>query len=512
MPGHSLGSIFSPRIRGAAAAFVAIVLPLTAYPAQVALTWADNSINETGFRIERATGTGSFAQIATTGTNIAAYADSSVTAGSSYRYRVRAYNGASSSAYSNSVTVNVPAAVPANTAPTISNLVNRTISMNGTTGAIAFTVGDSQTAAGSLAVSGSSSNTTLVPVSGITFGGSGANRTVTVRPAANRTGTATITVRVSDGSLLASDTFVLTVNSTSAGGGGWSGWGGSRWGRYSSNSAPTVSSLASQSVVVNGSTETLAFTVADAETAPDSLVVTASSSDPGLIPDHNITVGGSGTERTLEVRPVSNRTGAAVVEVAVSDGENTTTTRMQVNVGADLQFIDVGDPAIRGGLARAEAEIMVTAAGARTWSITDQLGFAQMSVTGDSEITVQLSTLAAVSPESRAGLMYRASSAYNAAHVAVYLTASSRLVLESRAATGAARRSVAPLAGRLPQWLRLTRTGDSVYAFASVDGVQWDLVEFATVDLPDTALAGVVVSSQVGDRTAVATFRDFTVD
>jgi hypothetical protein len=103
-----------------------------------------------------------------------------------------------------------------NDAPTISNIADRTINQNSSTGPISFTVGDAETAAGSLQVSGTSLNPTLVPNGNIAFGGSGANRTVTVTPAANQTGTATITVTVSDGSLTASDSFVLTVNSASA--------------------------------------------------------------------------------------------------------------------------------------------------------------------------------------------------------------------------------------------------------------------------------------------------------
>lgn len=103
----------------------------------------------------------------------------------------------------------------ANTAPTISDIADQTINQNGNTGALAFTVGDAETAAGSLSVSGSSSNTTLVPNANIVFGGSGANRTVTVTPATGQSGTATITVTVSDGSLTAQDTFLLTVNSGS---------------------------------------------------------------------------------------------------------------------------------------------------------------------------------------------------------------------------------------------------------------------------------------------------------
>ena len=98
-----------------------------------------------------------------------------------------------------------------NDAPTISNITDQTTAMNTVTAPIAFTVGDVETAAGSLTVSGVSSNTTLVPTGNIVLGGSGASRTVTIIPANTQSGTATITVTVSDGSLTASDTFVLTV-------------------------------------------------------------------------------------------------------------------------------------------------------------------------------------------------------------------------------------------------------------------------------------------------------------
>lgn len=104
-----------------------------------------------------------------------------------------------------------------NTLPTITNLPDTTITANGNTGAIPFTVGDSETAAGSLTVSGSSSNQTLVPDANIVFGGSGASRTVTVTPVAGQTGQATITVTVTDGNGgSASDSFLLTVNVNAA--------------------------------------------------------------------------------------------------------------------------------------------------------------------------------------------------------------------------------------------------------------------------------------------------------
>jgi hypothetical protein len=107
-------------------------------------------------------------------------------------------------------------ATSSNTAPTIGAISNQTIAANAATAALAFTVGDTETAAASLTLNGTSSNTSLVPNANITFGGSGANRTVTVTPAANQSGTATITLTVSDGSLTANATFTLTVTETLA--------------------------------------------------------------------------------------------------------------------------------------------------------------------------------------------------------------------------------------------------------------------------------------------------------
>ena len=98
-----------------------------------------------------------------------------------------------------------------NTAPTISDVTNLSIPSGGTTGPLSVTVGDAETAVGSLVVTGSSSNTTLVPNANVVIGGSGASRTVTVTPVSGLTGTSTITVTVDDGSLTTSDTFVLTV-------------------------------------------------------------------------------------------------------------------------------------------------------------------------------------------------------------------------------------------------------------------------------------------------------------
>ncbi|HEX8525314.1 MAG TPA: fibronectin type III domain-containing protein [Tepidisphaeraceae bacterium] len=72
-------------------------------PSQIVLSWTDNSNNETGFRIERATGAGSFAAIATLGAGVTSYADNGLAASTSYNYRVMAFNAVGDSGQTNVV-------------------------------------------------------------------------------------------------------------------------------------------------------------------------------------------------------------------------------------------------------------------------------------------------------------------------------------------------------------------------------------------------------------------------
>ncbi len=134
-----------------------------------------------------------------------------------YTVTFTANDGAATGTATRVITVNPATAT--NTAPTVSAIGNQTTAQDTATGPIAFTVGDAETAAGSLTLAGTSSNTALVPVSGLVFGGSGSARTLTITPAAGQSGTATITVTTTDGGgLTASTAFTLTVTAAAAGG------------------------------------------------------------------------------------------------------------------------------------------------------------------------------------------------------------------------------------------------------------------------------------------------------
>jgi Divergent InlB B-repeat domain len=72
--------------------------------AQFTLSWADNSNNEDGFKIERGPATtGPFTQIGTVLPSITSYTDSGLADATTFCYRVRAFNAAGDSGYTNVV-------------------------------------------------------------------------------------------------------------------------------------------------------------------------------------------------------------------------------------------------------------------------------------------------------------------------------------------------------------------------------------------------------------------------
>ncbi|GIK38103.1 MAG: hypothetical protein BroJett011_19360 [Chloroflexota bacterium] len=201
---------------------------------------------------------------------------------------------------------------PVNDAPTLSDISNQTTNEDVAAGPISFTIGDVETPAGSLSVSASSSNLALAPLANIVFGGSGANRSVTITPVSNMSGSATITMTVSDGVLTAGDSFTLTVNPI--------------------NDAPTISDIANQTTNEDVAAGPISFTVGDVETPAESLSLSASSSNLTLAPLANIVFGGSGTNRTVTIIPAANMSGSAVVTVTVGDGLDTTSASFTLTV------------------------------------------------------------------------------------------------------------------------------------------------------------------------------------
>jgi hypothetical protein len=211
-------------------------------------------------------------------------------------------------------------AVGTGTAPTIAAISNVGITEDSVTAPIAITVGDAETAAGSLVVTATSANTTLVPntAAALTLGGSGASRTLTVRPAANQSGSAAITVTVNDGARTASRTFTLTVTAA--------------------NDAPTVARTPASATVSSGGAAQTSVVISDVDTAGSVLALSASSSNTALLPNANVALAvtaTTATTRTYQVTmtSVAGQTGSSTVTLTGSDGTLAAATTFVLTVG-----------------------------------------------------------------------------------------------------------------------------------------------------------------------------------
>ena len=249
-----------------------------------------------------------------------------------------------------------PPPPPPNTPPTVTDIPAQAVLVGQSVGPLGFVVGDAETAAGSLTVGASSSDTLLFPAGSVALGGAGGSRTLTLTPAAGVAGSATITVIVTDGAgATATDTFTVTVSPPPP----------------PTNTPPTVTDIPAQAVLVGQLVGPLGFVVGDAETPVGSLGVTASSSNPVLFPAGAVFLGGAGANRTVALTPTAGLAGTATITVTVTDAAGAT--------AADTFTVTVSPPPPPGNTPPTVSDIPVQAV--LVGQLVGPLGF----VVGDAE-------------------------------------------------------------------------------------------------------------------------------
>jgi len=140
------------------------------------------------------------------------------------------------------------------------------------------------------------------------------NRNVTITPATNQAGIATLNLVANDGWFSATNTFNLIVP-------------------VANDTPPVISNLTTNvTVLANGSTPAISFTVSSPKVPVDSLAVTGFASDTNLMPNANFVFTGNSTNRTVTLTPTANLTGTASVSLVVTDGTLASTNTFLLNV------------------------------------------------------------------------------------------------------------------------------------------------------------------------------------
>jgi len=164
---------------------------------------------------------------------------------------------------------------------------------------VPFRIGDPDTPPSQLTLTRTTSNPGLVRLADITFGGAGTNRVVRLAPRPDQSGSAIITITVTDPqNHSTSGSFLVEVLPV--------------------NDPPVISPLADLTIE-SGKQQTVEFNVNDSDDDPASLNVVPLSDNPTLIPPGGLALTGQGSRRQLVVTPVSGQTGEARVGLQVID-------------------------------------------------------------------------------------------------------------------------------------------------------------------------------------------------
>ena len=179
---------------------------------------------------------------------------------------------------------------------------------------------------------------------------------------------------------------------------------------------------------------------------------------------------------------------------------------------------DIGAPAATGYGARTAGGLWtVGGSGADIWAGSDQCNFVNQTLTGDGSLVTRVTALptnadGTSTPNSKAGIMIRASTAANAPFADLVFDVSQGLQFHNRSTAGAS--VVQPVAnvalGAAPVWLRLTRGGNVFQAHyttvSSPTASDWIFICSTTITLPASALAGLAVTSHVDGTMSEASF------
>jgi regulation of enolase protein 1 (concanavalin A-like superfamily) len=171
-----------------------------------------------------------------------------------------------------------------------------------------------------------------------------------------------------------------------------------------------------------------------------------------------------------------------------------------------FQAVDIGDVGRPGFVSRAETDkLTLNGAGQDSFSGSDALYYAYQQFTGDLTVTARITGVQDYW-DNRAGLMIRESLDPAAKYVsAVSRPSDSKMNGTSgvnegvdfkvKHSAGASPMKVAVQDLRMPNWLKLSRTGNTFDSYTSVDGVTWSVLGSAAVPMSGNTYVGAMAAA-----------------
>jgi hypothetical protein len=192
---------------------------------------------------------------------------------------------------------------------------------------------------------------------------------------------------------------------------------------------------------------------------------------------------------------------AVVVCLALVSPRSQTTTLPEPWRSQDIGA--VGQP---GSATHTDGMFTVSGSGADVWGTADAFHFVYRPLAGDGTIVAEVASIVGSQAWTKMGVMIRASTSASAAHAFMLVSRGKGLAFQRRTANGASSTHTSGGAGTAPRWVKLTRAGTTITAYASIDGQAWTRVGSDTFAMPADVLVGIAAHSHDTTRLATAVF------
>ncbi|HEX5475478.1 MAG TPA: phospholipase D-like domain-containing protein [Vicinamibacterales bacterium] len=148
----------------------------------------------------------------------------------------------------------------------------------------------------------------------------------------------------------------------------------------------------------------------------------------------------------------------------------------------------------------------VQGAGADVWGTADALQYVYQPLSGDGSVVARVASVGGTEAWTKAGVMIRDSLSPDSAQAFMLVSRGKGVAFQRRTTAGGGSVSASGAAATAPYWVRLDRSGATITAYQSPDGVAWTSLGSDTFDIGTNVYVGLGVSSHTTSSTAAATF------
>ena len=164
-----------------------------------------------------------------------------------------------------------------------------------------------------------------------------------------------------------------------------------------------------------------------------------------------------------------------------------------------------------------DGSVAMSGAGADIWNNSDQFRFAYKALNGNGSITARVDSIENTNVWAKAGVMIRNSLDPNAAHAMSIMAASGTGSFQRRVAKDGTSTGTDVTGLGHPYWVKISRSGTTLTAQRSADGVNWysfetdpNTASTETISMGTNVYIGLVVTSHTNDVLAAATFSNIS--